>query len=479
MIANLPLITKNFNLAMNLYYFKPTLFSLLFPLVTLILNPMDETAAQSRNVTGFYDVNIVDADENRIIPHQNVMVKNGKITAIGGLEELKFESGVNVIDAKDKFLMPGLAEMHAHIPGIDNGISLVEETLFLYLANGVTTIRGMLGQEYHLELREKVNSGEILGPRIFTSGPSLNGNSVKSLEEAERKVRAQKTAGYDFLKLHPGLTRANFDQIVKTANEVGIPYSGHVSVDVGIRRAIESRYASIDHVDGYLEGLVPASAGVEAGENGFFGVNFTTLADQNKIEELAKATKAAGVWVVPTQRLLERWVGMVNPNEIIKEEGMEFMSKNTLGQWVTSKKNFDRLYQLDETTVSLFIEIRRNIIKALHEEEVGLLLGSDSPQVFNVPGFSIHHELQAMQDAGLTASQVLVLGTSNPARFFGMEKVFGTIQIGAEADLVLLDDNPLEDLGHIKNNEGVMVRGKWLSREDIDMKLQTISDNYK
>ena len=180
MIANLPLITKNFNLAMNLYNIKPTLFLLIFPLVTHILHPMEEVIAQSRNATGFYDVNIVNAGENRVIPHQNVLVEGGKITAIGKVDKVKFDKGVNVIDAKDKFLMPGLAEMHAHIPGINNGISLVEETLYLYLANGVTTIRGMLGQPYHLELREKVRSGEILGPRIFTSGPSLNGNSVKS-----------------------------------------------------------------------------------------------------------------------------------------------------------------------------------------------------------------------------------------------------------------------------------------------------------
>ncbi|MDN5216236.1 amidohydrolase family protein [Fulvivirgaceae bacterium BMA12] len=464
---------------MNLYYLKSVLFLLLFPLAGHHFSSQKINAVQSRGAMGFYNVNLVDVNQNRIISHQNVLVEDGKITAIGKSDQMKFKDGIDVIDANGKFLMPGLAEMHAHIPGINNGLPLVEETLFLYLANGVTTIRGMLGQPYHLELREKVEKGEILGPRIFTSGPSLNGNSVKSLEEAARKVKAQKLAGYDFLKLHPGLTRANFDQIVETANEVGIPYSGHVSVDVGIRRAIEAKYASIDHVDGYLEGLVPLSAGVDPGENGFFGVNFTTLADQNKIRELAKATKASGVWVVPTQRLLERWAGIVNANEIIKEEGMQFMDKNTLGQWVNSKKNFDRLYQLDEKTVSLFIEIRRNIIKALHDEGVGLLLGSDSPQVFNVPGFSIHHELQAMRDAGLTNADALVMGTRNPAMFFGMENVFGTIQTGADADLVLLSNNPLEDLNHLKNNEGVMVRGKWLSREDIDKKLLTIRDRHQ
>ena len=125
------------------------------------------------------------------------------------------------------------------------------------MCNGVTTIRGMLGHPRHLELRSKIQSGEIIGPHFYTSGPSFNGNSVKTPEAGAEMVRNQKQAGYDFLKLHPGLTKENFAAIAKTAKEVNIPFAGHVSFDVGVWRAIEAGYASIDHLDGFVESLVP------------------------------------------------------------------------------------------------------------------------------------------------------------------------------------------------------------------------------
>ena len=159
--------------------------------------------------------------------------------------------------------------MRNHIPPPTTSKERIAETLFLYLSRGVTTIRGMLGNPLHLELREKTAKGELLSPRIYTSSPSLNGNSVKTREEAIIKVTQYQKDGYDFLKIHPGIQRDVFDQVVETANAVGIPFAGHVPVDVGIRHALESNYASIDHVDGFLEGLVPASANVKANENGF------------------------------------------------------------------------------------------------------------------------------------------------------------------------------------------------------------------
>ncbi len=425
------------------------------------------------------DVSLVQAAENKTIPHQDVVIENGKISGIFATGSHNYASNTTIIPGSGKFIMPGLAEMHAHIPGLNQGSERIKEVLFLYLANGVTTIRGMLGQPYHLELREMTASGEILGPRIFTSGPSLNGNSVTSKEEAINKVKAQKAAGYDFLKLHPGLTRENFDQIVATANEIGIPYAGHVSVDVGISRAIEAKYASIDHIDGYLEGLVPKSKAVAPENNGFFGINFTQLADQNNIKALVAATKRQGVWIVPTQCLMERWAGNVNPNEIIKEDGMQYMPKQTLGQWVNSKKNFDRIYNLDNHTSKLFISIRRNFIKAMNDEGVGLLLGSDSPQVFNVPGFSIHLELEAMVAAGLTPAEAIKTGTINPAKFFKMENRFGQIQIGTSADLIILNKNPLQNIGHIKERYGVVVAGNFINESTIQDRLKDIAENYK
>lgn len=430
------------------------------------------------------NVNVIPMETDQILANYTVVIKDGKIIKVADSDSIEVAEGIQKIDGLGKYLIPGLAEMHAHIPGqnpsgnINLGDNYLENTLFLYLSNGVTTIRGMLGQPFHLELKEQVAKGEVLGPRIFTSGPSMNGNSVQSVGQAEKMVVDQKNAGYDFLKLHPGLKLEVFNAIDKTADSVGIPFAGHVSVDVGIRRALEAQYASIDHVDGYIEGLVPESADVNPDENGFFGINFTYLADESKIPELATMTKEQGVWVVPTQCLMERWVTSIPPEELAEDPGMKYIPPELLERYVAIKNNVISDTEYDAERADKFIELRRKIIKSLHDTGVGLLLGSDAPQVFNVPGFSIQHELQAMIDAGLTPYEALRIGTINPALFFGKEDEFGTIKEGASADMILLETNPLVEIGNVKDRLGVMVKGTWLSQEDISNRLEEIQSSY-
>src|SRR5690625_345707 len=163
--------------------------------------------------------------------------------------------GATLIDGTGRYLIPGLAEMHAHIPSSREGVEAMERVLFLYAANGATAARGMLGHPAHLELRARAARGEIISPRIYTSGPSFNGNSTPDPETARALVVSQLEAGYDFLKLHPGLSREVFDAIVEAADEVGIPFAGHVSADVGLDPTLAARQASIDHLNAYIEAL--------------------------------------------------------------------------------------------------------------------------------------------------------------------------------------------------------------------------------
>src|SRR5690554_924539 len=252
------------------------------------------------------NVNIIDVRSGEI-SQGHVVIDSSKIHKILSLNTELDPSNGTLIDGTDKYLMPGLAEMHAHVPSLPWNDPKMEETLFLYLSNGVTTIRGMLGHPHHLELREKIKSQEALGPRLYTSSPSISGSTVADLESAQEKVRAYAEEGYDFLKIHPGLQLHVFDEVEKAANEVGILFAGHVSNLVGVRHALESKYATIDHVDAYLEGLVPEEQDVNPTENGFFGYNFTALADTSLIPELVEMSKANQVWVVPTQSLFDRW----------------------------------------------------------------------------------------------------------------------------------------------------------------------------
>ncbi|MBT8312585.1 MAG: amidohydrolase family protein [Flavobacteriaceae bacterium] len=423
------------------------------------------------------NVHVVDVRNGSILENQQIVVDSGRIQQLVTAPEA-LTGYTNMLDAQGAYAVPGLAEMHAHIPSPPTTEERIQETLFLYLSNGITTIRGMLGHPRHLELREEAKTGSLLSPRIFTSSPSRNGNSVKTPEEARTKVTAYQEAGYDFLKIHPGIQRGVFDTLVKTANEAGIPFSGHVPVDVGIRHALQSRYASIDHVDGYLEGLVPESAGVQPDENGFFGYNFTPLADTTRIKELVALSKNQGVWVVPTQSLFERWFAPTDADEMLAQPEMQYMPVSTLENWKLRKEqSTGKGSGFSAEQWESFDAIRLQLIKKLQEGGQGLLLGSDAPQLFNVPGFSIHHEMAGMLRAGLSPLEILQSGTLNPASFFGMEDEFGEIKEGLSADFFLVQGNPLQDLANLRNVNGVMVRGTWIDKATIDQKLKEISAN--
>ena len=432
---------------------------------------ISDTAILISNVT------VIDVITGELISDRQIVIDSGKIKKIVANIENK-EVYKTIIDGQGKYALPGLAEMHAHIPSPPTSKERTEETLFLYLSNGITTIRGMLGHPSHLELRKAAERGELLSPRIFTSSPSLNGNSVTTTEEARDKVISYKNEGYDFLKIHPGIKRDVFDVLVKTANEVGITFSGHVPVDVGIEHALKSKYASIDHVDGFLEGLVPASANVNPNDNGFFGYNFTKLADTSKIDDIVELSKSNKVWIVPTQSLFERWFAPIDGETLLQQPEMKYMSTSTLANWkVRKEESTGPDTNFDKKQWETFIDIRRKLINSINKKGQGLLLGSDAPQLFNVPGFSIHHEIDGMSASGLSPMEIIQSGTVNPARFFDMETVFGQLKEGMAADILLVNSNPVEDIGALKDLTGVMVRGVWLSKEAIDQKLRLIAQN--
>jgi imidazolonepropionase-like amidohydrolase len=422
----------------------------------------------------FRSVNVIPMDRERVLENQTVIVKNGIITSIGDPSKIKYSKNALVIEAKGKYLMPGLAEMHAHVPPIDD-IEPMKEVVLLFALKGVTTIRGMLGHPRHLELRGKLQSGEILGPRFYTSGPSFNGNSVKTVEAGAELVRQQKQAGYDFLKLHPGLTKETFAAVAKTAREVNIAFAGHVSYDVGVWRAIEAGYATIDHLDGFVESLVPDIENINEQQNGLFGMFSAAKADTTRIPKLVTALREKNIWVVPTQALAERWFAPDKAPEALKDEPeMIYMEPNIVTSWVNSKKSLMSNPNYDPAALKRFIALRRKLIYECNKNGVGLVLGSDAPQVFDVPGFSIHHELQYMVDAGLTPYEALRTGTVNVAEFNKRLNDMGTIKAGAVSDLVLLNGNPLKDIHQTKNIAGVMVGNRWLSKAYIDSALKKL-----
>jgi hypothetical protein len=440
-----------------------------------LLMPGRMAAAPAPATYAITNVTVVPMDRERLIPGQTVIVRGGRITAIGPAARTKVPAGAAVIPGRGRFLMPGLAEMHAHVPpGTDQ--QWIDDVLFLYSANGVTFARSMLGVPHHLDLRAKVERGEVLAPRIYTSGPSLNGNSVATPADGRRIVTEQKKAGYDFLKIHPGLDRPRYDAIAETARSLGMPLGGHVPDAVGLVRALAVSQATVDHLDGYMSLLVRDGSPLANAAPGFFGFDLTAEVDERKIPEVARLTRAAGTWNVPTQSLLEH-VLLPEPTgaQLIQREEMRYAPKKMREQWLKAKG--DRLADpsYDPARARRFIEVRRKLIKGLHDGGAGLLLGSDAPQWFNVPGFALHHELRMLVASGLTPYQALSTGTRNVAQFLGQEKDFGTVAPGKRADLILLEANPLADVGNVQKRAGVMLNGRWLPESQIRAALAAIA----
>lgn len=447
--------------------------SFAFILCLVVVIACNNTGPDHTGAVVFKSVHVIPMDSERVMENQTVIVKDGRIIAIDDASKVKIGEGATIIDAKDKYLIPGLAEMHAHVPPIED-MEPMKEVLKLYLLNGITTIRGMLGHPQHIELRSKVQSGEVIGPNFYTTGPSFNGISVKSPEAGAEMVRQQKAAGYDFLKLHPGLSRAKFDSIAAMANALKIPYAGHVSFGVGVWRAIEAPYSSIDHLDGFIEGMVPGIEEMVEQQAGPFGAFVADRADVNQIPKLMQALKQNNVWVVPTQSLFER---AFNPkadvDAIVKEDEMKYMSESQMTGWLNGRKNWLSNPKFDETDTDYFLELRRKLILECQRNGVGLLLGSDAPQIFNVPGFAIHHELKYMVLSGLSPFEALQSGTVNVARYFNRNDA-GVIKQGNVAELVLLGANPLENIGATAKIEGVFMGKNWFSKETIQEMLKEL-----
>ncbi len=446
-----------------------TLQTTVLLLIALFSHAQQIISSKNRQIV-FEDVSVISMDNEKVMEHQVVVTKNGTITGIGTLKKLKYEKDAFVIKATGKFLLPGLAEMHAHVPPIDD-VEPMKEVLMLFVLNGITTIRGMLGHPKHLELRESIRKGDVMGPHFYTTGPSFNGLSVTSPEEGSAMVKRQKEAGYNYLKLHPGISREKFEAIVSTAKQVGIPFAGHVPFGVGVWRAIDAGYSSIDHLDGFVEALVPGIEKMVEQQAGLFGMFAADRVDTAGIPKLMKALKNSNTWVVPTQALAERWFHPdYSPDDFLKDPHMVYMKPAVVEQWISSKKNMMNNPEYKEDKIRKFVELRRHLILECQKNGVKLLLGCDAPQIFNVPGFSTHEELEYLVRAGLTPYQAIQTGTTNVAKYLN-KKDSGVVKKGAVSDLILLNANPLTDITQTRNIAGVMLGNQWMPKEYIDGEL--------
>jgi len=415
----------------------------------------------------FLDVTVVPMDRERLLPHQTVVVDRGRITAIGRAGKTRVPKGAQTFDGRGKFVMPGLADMHVHlnIQG-PNGILQNEDYATLFLANGITTVRNMWGDASTLAFQKSVVRGDIVAPQIYTTGPITDGNppvrrgrrAIETIAQAVEAVTSDKRDGYDAIKVYDRLSPEVYQALVSTARSLELPVYGHVPTAVGVEGVLAARQRSIEHVSGYLDALDKDDS-------------------PKRVAELVSATREAGTWNCVTLVFFQGAVPAEEASRLLARAYMRFMPPAMISAW----KNNPQLasltsYQFDR--IRLYNEKRNRFVRALHEGGARILLGTDTPNPFVVPGFALHEELRNLMNVGFTPYEAIKAGTSDAAEFLHEESQFGTVAVGRRADLLLLEANPLADVANVKRIAGVMVDGKWFSESELKDRLEHLLASF-
>jgi len=455
-------------------YTKFVLVLILALLISSFFWPSLQTVSQINQPIAFINVNVIPMDREHILRNQTVITQDDRIVVVGSEGIVNIPENAIRINGKDKYLMPGLADMHTHSWG---------EDFIPFIANGVTTIRNMRGSRYHLELRQEILSGELLGPSMYLTGPYIDGPPPDSADypiianpkEVASLVTSQKEAGYDFIKILSQLSPEVFEAIVSSARVNNIKVIGHPPFQVEFEKVLNSGIYSIEHLHGYNIALMRDNAPEMDYYERSSWLKPWKYFDETKLQALVKKTVAMGVWNCPTLVIILN--GRIKPSELenkLKNPNLRYVAPNILKYWK------EREYLEEEAIIARGTDyFRKKIVKALHDAGSKLLLGTDTPQFFTIPGFSIHEELLHFVDAGLSPYEAIKTGTSNAATFLGASEEFGKVAVGLRADLIFLNSNPLVDINNTTDIAGVMVRGKWFSNDELHLMLEDLALSFE
>ena len=409
----------------------------------------------------------------RVQRNQTIVIRDGRFAEIVPTATAKIPPDALRIDAAGGYLAPGLTDAHVHFVQNENAnLSLVK----LFLANGITTVFNLYGTPMHLELRDRIRRREILGPATFTSGPSLgvpHGQTPTTTpDEIERSVVAQKQAGYDFLKLHGDLSSDAYARLMESSRIHNIPMIGHAPRNLGTDAMLRERQTAVAHFEEYIYAYLYFQRSAES---------VSPLPDlEEKARQIAKATKDAGTAVISTLSVYRGIAEQIEDLErVLARAEVAYIPRAVGDEWGWWSPNNTYVRRFSKDKVPWFqARYREQERLALRFQQAGVLLlaGTDTPTATMVPGFSLHDELKALVDAGLTPYEALLTATVNPASFLGRLRDTGTIEPGKIADCVLLTRNPLEQISNTRSITAVAVGGRWISSREIQRMLASARD---
>ncbi|MCP2165262.1 amidohydrolase family protein [Goodfellowiella coeruleoviolacea] len=430
-------------------------------------------------------VTVIDATGAPARPDMTVVVRDGRVHTVGRASEVGVPDDAAEVDLTGKFLIPGLADMHLHTDAVERVY------LPLYLVNGVTTVRQMAGQAHHHEWRRRITEGSLLGPRLVIASKMIDGRpslwgergvagvpfvAVGTEAEARQAVRDAKAEGADFVKVYSRLRRHVYRALADEAHRLDLPFAGHIPDDVPVVEVAQAGQASIEHVHAlfpatarnpaeHLDALARTTIAAGDYSGWFHQVNRVEWAAAHSYspftaDRVFRQLVANGVAYTPTLTM-HRMLDLPHLGSLA-DDRLKYLPASLPGIW---EWVHDELYTRGRTAEeaaqrAVLFQRRLAITKAMDEAGVRLLAGTDNPTIFGFHGFDLHTELALCVAAGLTPMRALQTATLEPARFLGTQHVQGTVEPGKYADLVVLDADPLADIGNTTRIHAVVVAGQ-------------------
>ena len=395
------------------------------------------------------NVAVINMVTNKAIKNQDVVVKAGKIISIANAQEQDYKNMV-VIDGSGKYMMPSLTDAHVHLPKNESDL---ERFFILNLINGVTKVRSMRGDWKHLEWREKYNTETSVYPKLYLSAPAISRRDDFSSEELQEFIKNARD--FDFVKILSIKNETLFKALDSLCEVNEIKIGGHFPSNLTDAQIFKSSYASFEH----LGGLTGQSELLE-----------------NRLQEIKKKT----IFICPTLSWYSVGSGRYSYEELRTQPGMQYVSKEMVNSWIEKTKQYrDKLgakaYR-EEVNIELKkLDEKYLIIKKLNELGVKMLLSPDSSSKYMVAGFGVVGEMELLKNAELSNFEILKMATVNFSDLF--KEDYGTIEAGKEADFILLNDNPLENINTLKTIEGVFFNENYLSKDALNKLSESILPN--
>jgi hypothetical protein len=452
--------------------------------------------ALEQSSTAFIHANIIPMTTEGVLIDHTVIIEGIRISSIGPSNKTEIPPKAKVINCRNAYLMPGLADMHMHLRYDWMSEAWPVCPLKLYIANGVTTIRcfgpgGKTGR-YSLQWRREIESGRLDGPSILTCGPMLRGHFN---EDPENTVIKQKYQGFDFIKIYSFVTREEYHAIMETAKKVQIYTAGHIPFQVGWEGVIAEGMDEVAHIEEFLWEFSGLDRGrYFEGEKEWMayviGATFARFEPYLRLNMQEKEQRLEALATGVLKKLESRPIPVCTtlvvddiivqklfaPDQFLKKPENKYLPGSYMKRFREGREKHQLQFKGGEAFAPFKYMLDKKLLKTFKKAKIPLLLSTDAGTggMGIVPGFSIHDELSILVENGFSPYEAIATGTVTASKIvkrMNGQDDFGTIAPGKRADFILVEQNPLEDVANARKISGVMAAGRWYDQEILSKML--------